>query len=190
MKAVAIICARGGSKRLPGKNVRPFMGKPLITWTIAAAQAAPSIDRVYVSTDDDKIAKVAKKAGAVVIKRPPELATDDATSEDALVHALGKLGKYKPDVLVCLQATSPLRDEDHIERALSLWKQRGGGVVSTNQGGQRNGAIYIKSVADFLKTRHWSPETFFGMSARFSIDIDSAGDFDAAERVAREHWTR
>ncbi|MDP1800672.1 MAG: hypothetical protein Q8L81_04930, partial [Bacteroidota bacterium] len=83
MKYIAIIPARGGSKRLPGKNIKLFCGKPLISYSIIAAAKAIGINNVYVSTDDEKIAVVAKEYGATVIMRPIELASDTATTTSA-----------------------------------------------------------------------------------------------------------
>jgi CMP-N,N'-diacetyllegionaminic acid synthase len=89
---LAIIPARGGSKRLPGKNVRPLMGKPLIAWTIEAAQRSGVIDHAIVSTDDETTAKIAEAWGAKVPwMRPAELATDVASSMDVINHVLDRL---------------------------------------------------------------------------------------------------
>jgi YrbI family 3-deoxy-D-manno-octulosonate 8-phosphate phosphatase len=92
---IAIIPARGGSKGLPRKNVLPLCGKPLISWAIEAALNAASIDRVFVSTDDAEIAAISEQAGASVIWRPAELASDTASSESALIHGLLEVGKLK-----------------------------------------------------------------------------------------------
>src|SRR5690606_24139456 len=90
--AIAIIPARGGSKGLPGKNVRLLCGRPLIAWSIDAALQAETIGRVVVSTDDPRIAEVSRASGAEVVHRPPELSGDRSPSEGALLHALGTLG--------------------------------------------------------------------------------------------------
>lgn len=107
----AIIPARGGSKRLPRKNILPFAGRPLIAWSITAAQACPSIDQIWVTTDDREIAAVAETWGAGVIDRPPALATDDAASEDVAQHALQEIeARYGPaEAGLLLQPTNPLR---------------------------------------------------------------------------------
>lgn len=122
-RIVAIVPARGGSKGLPRKNVLPLGGKPLIAWTIDAARACPSIDRVIVTTDDEEIAGAARSAGAAVpFLRPAELATDTARSIDVVLHALDRLaadGEHY-DVLVLLQPTSPLRTAGDISAALDL----------------------------------------------------------------------
>ncbi|HYE94017.1 MAG TPA: acylneuraminate cytidylyltransferase family protein [Terriglobales bacterium] len=113
MKVVAVIPARGGSKGLPRKNVLPLGGKPLLAHTIADARAAKRVDRTLVSTDDAEIAEVARAWGAEVpFMRPAELATDAATTEVVLQHALAWLeGEERTavDVIVLLEATSPFR---------------------------------------------------------------------------------
>jgi N-acylneuraminate cytidylyltransferase len=115
---IAIIPARGGSKGIPGKNIKSLCGQPLLGWTISAAQAARYVHRVFVSTDDARIAEIARRYGAEVIIRPGELATDTATSESALLHALEHLSateSYKPELLVFLQCTSPLTQAEDID---------------------------------------------------------------------------
>ena len=152
--ALAIIPARGGSKGLPRKNVLPLCGKPLIVWTIEAALAARSVDRVVVSTDDAEIARIAQAAGADVAMRPEEISGDSASSEAALLHVLEQLQTqedYRPDLLVFLQCTAPLtlpEDIDGTVGALTdheadtalavtdfhyfLWKEDGCDVVGIN----------------------------------------------------------
>jgi YrbI family 3-deoxy-D-manno-octulosonate 8-phosphate phosphatase len=121
MTCVAIIPARGGSRGIPRKNLRPIAGKPLLAYTIEHARTAPSIDRVVVSTDDVEIGTVATRYGAEVIWRPAEISGDRSPSEAALLHALDELAArddYRPDLVVMLQATSPLRRPDDVERAI------------------------------------------------------------------------
>lgn len=110
LSAVAIIPARGGSKGLPRKNVLPLAGKPLIAWTIDAALAAKSIERVFVSTDDAEIAAVAERFGAGIIWRPEAISGDLVSSEDAILHALSVIHETgcESDLVVFLQCTSPL----------------------------------------------------------------------------------
>ena len=120
-RVVAIILARGGSKGIPGKNIMDFCGKPLLAWSILQAKESKSISEVYVSSDDDQILDVAGHYGAVTIKRLPELATDTSTAEEALIHALNEIEKAKgstPDIVVFLQATSPLREPKDIDAAI------------------------------------------------------------------------
>lgn len=117
-----MIPARGGSKSLPRKNVLPLAGIPLIAHTIRAAQASIMVRRVAVSTEDAEIAEIARCFGADVIDRPIELATDEASSEAALLHALEYLEAaegYRPDILCFLQCTSPLTAPTDIDSLLS-----------------------------------------------------------------------
>lgn len=123
MNCLAIIPARGGSKGVVGKNIRLVGGRPLLSFSIEQAHSTPEINRVVVSTDDQAIASVAREYGAEVIVRPAELSGDTATSESALTHALQHLRStegYVPDLVVFLQATSPLRQPDDISRAIQL----------------------------------------------------------------------
>ncbi len=157
---LALVPARGGSKGIPGKNLAPVGGKPLLAHTLEQARDTPAVSRVVVSTDDDAIARCAVAYGAGVVRRPAKLASDTATSEVALQHALEALRvaeDYQPDLVVFLQATSPLRRRRDIsgaiatldsERADSLfsacpahgfvWRRRGGALDAlTYDPGQR-----------------------------------------------------
>jgi len=121
---LAIIPARGGSKRLPRKNVLDLVGKPLIAWTIEAALGNSIFDEVMVTTDDVEIAEISKKYGAnVPFLRPAELSSDTASSYDvatqAIEHYKVKLGRTF-DFVVLLQPTSPLRSSDQIKGAVEL----------------------------------------------------------------------
>ena len=123
MTTIATVCARGGSRGVPGKNLRPLAGKPLIAHTIQQARACRAIDAVYVSTDDPRIADVAKAAGATVpFLRPAKLATAEAPKLPVirhLVEAVEAAGQ-RVDRIVDLDPTSPLRDVADIEACLRL----------------------------------------------------------------------
>ena len=123
MNIVCVIGARGGSKGLPGKNVRPLLGKPLIAWSIEQAKACPEINRVVVSTDNDAIAAVARDYGAdVPFMRPAELANDTAGKWGVWQHALDACERHYAapvDIFVDLDCTSPLREVDDISRAIA-----------------------------------------------------------------------
>jgi CMP-N,N'-diacetyllegionaminic acid synthase len=128
--AIAIIPARGGSVGLPGKNLRELWGKPLIAWTIEKAAKSRFLDHILVTTDSEEIADVARRHGAEVpFLRPAELATATALTIDAVQHALGyyrdRLGD-EFDYTVLLEPTSPLREDDDIDRML--------GALDTNAG--------------------------------------------------------
>ena len=131
---LALIPARGGSKRVPGKNRRLLAGKPLIQWTIEAAQEAEQIDTVCVSSDDQAIIDLGRQLGVEApFVRPAELATDTARSTDVALHALDwyeQRGEYF-DYVVLLQPTSPLRSAEHIRQAIEvLDRRRGDAVIS------------------------------------------------------------
>jgi CMP-N,N'-diacetyllegionaminic acid synthase len=122
MKILALINARGGSKGVPKKNIKPLMNKPLIAWSIQAGINSEMISDVVVSTDDQKIADIAKRYGAdVPFLRPPELATDNSLQIDCIKHAVGyleNLGSYY-NIIIILQPTVPLRTSKDIDGALS-----------------------------------------------------------------------
>ena len=132
-KVLGVITARGGSKGLPGKNIKPLLGKPLIAYTIEAAKASGVFDRIILSTDDPKIAEVAKEYGCEVpFLRPKELATDTAGHLEVMQHAVnwlkGREGYY-PDYCMILQPTSPMRQPHHIKEAVESIQNRGADSV-------------------------------------------------------------
>jgi CMP-N,N'-diacetyllegionaminic acid synthase len=138
---LAVIPARGGSKGLPGKNILPLAGKPMIAWTIDAARGGKYIDRLIVSTDSEKIAKVAKEHCAEVpFIRPPELATDQANMIDVLLHSINKI-EAKYDILLVLQPTSPLRKSEDIDSAIEYCV--------------KNNLSSVVSVCQSAKPLHW-----------------------------------
>lgn len=118
--ALALIPARGGSKGVPGKNLRQVGGRSLLRRCVEAAQAASRVQRVLVSTDDGAIAAEARASGAAVVDRPAELAGDQASSESALTHALTTLAAAGslPDLVVFLQCTSPFTRGRQIDRVV------------------------------------------------------------------------
>lgn len=113
---IALIPARGGSKRIPGKNIYPFFGHPMLAYTIAAALRSGLFDRVIVTTDDPFIGKVAEWYGAEYLARPEELATDEASLVDVELHALKTVGSQgaKVDIICQLMPNCPLRRSDDI----------------------------------------------------------------------------
>jgi CMP-N-acetylneuraminic acid synthetase len=133
-KVLAIIPARGGSKRLPRKNVLPLNGKPLIAWTIEAAIKSEFIDKVIVSTDDKEVSEISETFGATIpFVRPSTLSSDTSTSVDVVNHALEFLHENNDvyDIVILLQPTSPLRTTKHINEAMQLFrKKKASGVIS------------------------------------------------------------
>lgn len=122
MRAVAIIPARGGSKRLPRKNVVEFLGRPIIAFTIEAAVTSGCFERIVVSTEDDEIADVCSRLGALVDRRPRQLATDTATVVEVCTDFLDReeAAGRRWDVLACLYATAPLRNAEDIRGVVGL----------------------------------------------------------------------
>lgn len=125
---LAIIPSRGGSKGLPGKNIKSLCDKPLIAYTIEAAQAARSIDRLILSTDDDEIAEVAQKFGVEIpFMRPAHLAQDDSLAIDNYIYTVDRLnaGSSKQyDDFIVLQPTSPFRTAADIDNAVELYREK------------------------------------------------------------------
>ena len=126
MTAHAFVFARGGSKGLPGKNVKLLAGKPLINYSIETAFQVDMIDKVFVSTDDKDIAGIAKAAGAIIIDRPSELAQDNSPEWSAWQHAIEWVEKHHGAFgeFVSLPATSPLRNAEDVKSALSQRKNK------------------------------------------------------------------
>jgi YrbI family 3-deoxy-D-manno-octulosonate 8-phosphate phosphatase len=137
VRTACIIPARGGSKRLPRKNLRLVAGKPLLVHSVEHARVAVNVERTIVTTDDPEIAAVAREGGVEVVMRPPEIASDTATSEAALAHVLDILAateQYQPDLVVFLQCTSPVRRPDDIDRAVeTLLKDNADSLFSATE---------------------------------------------------------
>lgn len=163
MTVLAVIPARSGSKRCPGKNFKLYKGKSLIGWALEAAKASRYIDTVKLSLDAD---------------RPPELCTDEATSEDVLRH---HQAETPHDWIVLLQPTSPNRTVEDIDRCIER-AQLGHGCISTYMG-KTNGAVYVA-------TKEWLADHNFNhlgllkyeMEESHSLDIDFPEDFNDAPK--------
>lgn len=126
MSTICVIPVRGGSKGIPRKNLRQIGGKPLVVWTIEQALAVPGL-RVIVSTEDAELAEVSRSAGAEVVDRPAELAQDTTASEPVIEHVIATLAERgeRPDVVMFLQATSPVRRPGTLARALAEFEASG-----------------------------------------------------------------
>lgn len=124
---LAIVPARGGSKRLPRKNVLDLAGKPLIVWSIEAGLKSQYIDEVVVTSDDNEIIEIARECGAKTLKRPDELASDTATTYDAVAHTIKNYPHY--DYIVLLQPTSPLREAEQVDEAIELLFEKNADAV-------------------------------------------------------------
>ncbi|NVK18592.1 MAG: acylneuraminate cytidylyltransferase family protein [Methylocystaceae bacterium] len=211
---IAIILARGGSKRIPGKNVRLFGDKPMIVWTLEAAQKAKTVDRVILSSDDDEIMDVVRKwGGEVPFRRPSELASDEASSADAIMHALNEL-EIDDGYFVLLQPTSPLRTADDIDQCMYCCFYKNvplcqsvthigfpaSWLVSVDQDEylqkvgfdpdvdlfRPNGAVYVADVKWFKQHQSfWAEGQTISYEMPFirSVDIDTENDFQIAEAL-------
>ena len=124
---LAVILARGKSKRLPRKNILDLSDKPLIAWSIEAGLKSKYIDKLVVSSDDEEILEIANKFGSDTLKRPDELAGDTSTSLDAIKHSITSFERY--DYVMLLQPTSPLRNDKHIDGAIELLGQKDADAV-------------------------------------------------------------
>ena len=121
LSCIAVIPARANSKRIPKKNVMPINGKPLVSYTIEHALRSKKVNEVYVSTDDDEIKGICISYGVKIIDRPIDISNDIASSESALLHVLDDMNSHglkDPELLVFLQCTSPIREEDDIDKAI------------------------------------------------------------------------
>lgn len=201
---LAVIPARGGSKGVPGKNIKPIAGKPLLAWTIEHALAAKTVDRVVVSTEDPKIAAVAREWGAEVLDRPKRLATDRADTLPVLQHAL----KTCPaDVLVVLQCTSPIRSKGLVDRCVGKFlreKVDSLGTVFPDRSYEYgvemprrqeirprlvdNGNVYVNRADLILKKgdRYGKRIAILEISREESFEIDEPFDFWLCEKMLLE----
>lgn len=181
MNVIAVIPARGGSKRLPRKNLHPVLGTPMIAWTIRACRDSRYVSEVYVSTEDEEIGRVARQWGAAVIQRPPVLAADDVPKQEAIVHAVEHLlarGK-SPDIVMSVQPNSPEltgRDLDAgLEKLVAndLWE-----VFSVDARLIQNGAFRImRRQTVFLKTL----SVHCGVVVADCLDAHTREDVEAVE---------
>ncbi len=171
-----MIPARGGSKRVPHKNLRDFRGKSLLQWAMEHADGSKHIDHWVVSTED---ADIAKEAGRRAIARPHYLACDKTPTEGVMVHALYTLPGY--DFAVLLQPTSPLRTVEDIDRCIEIAidsHEKFGvtGCVSYNEYGKRNGAVYVCQVVHFLQFLSFDAAHHYIMPMSRSLDCDYEWD--------------
>lgn len=197
---LAITPARGGSKGIPRKNIKNISGKPLIAWTIEAAKESKLIDRYVVSTENDEIAQVARSFGADVLSRPAELATDEASTLDVLKHALGVISC---DILVLLQATSPIRKAGLIDECIKEFLKGGYDSLATGfickyaEYGKNNlrrqdiqgffyddGNVYVMKADLVRKGDRFGKKIGRKLISRFeNAEIDDEFDFWLAEQI-------
>ncbi|MGC9121138.1 MAG: cytidylyltransferase domain-containing protein [Sulfurihydrogenibium sp.] len=156
---LAIIPARGKSKRLPNKNILPLAGKPLISWTIESALKSKYIDKIVVSSDSEKILQIAKDYGIETVRRPKELATDTASSVDVVKHVLENVAYH--DYVILLQPTSPLRTEKHIDEAIEyLYQKKADAVISVCE--VEHSPLLCNTLPEDLSMKDFIPENVKG----------------------------
>ena len=178
---VAIIPARGGSKGLPGKNIKPLCGKPLIAWTIEACIASNCFNRVIVTTDCTEIASVSRQYGAEIpFMRPPEFSSDFSTSVEVVQHFLSQI--VVRDTFAFLQPTSPLRNCTHIQEAFDLFQKcTVGSLVSVTKSKpvswlfskSSNGALHNYFQEKVATQRQLSNETYCPNGAIYFHHVES-----------------
>lgn len=168
---MGLVLARGGSKRIPGKNIKQFLGKPLIAWSIEAGLESGVLDRLVLSTDDENIAAVGKKYGAEVpFMRPRELASDTALADDAIRHAVKWLmenEKYSAEWVFLFEPTAPAKRPFHLRGAAKIIEEHQGfdsvaGVSETPP--QYSYAMQIKIDGNNLVSRAWDGELLKNMA--------------------------
>lgn len=185
MTVLGLILARGGSKRVPRKNVRLLNGKPLIAWTIEVAKASDRLSKVVVSSEDTEILRIASEWGAIPLVRPWEMATDHVTPYPAILHAIMA---FKPRHVCLLQPTSPFRETQDIDACVDLAMRGVAPAVASVARGKTlpNGAVYVGRY-DWLNAggNFDSPEVLrCAMPAHRSLDIDTEEDWAKAEMMA------
>tara|TARA_Y100000590_G_C15665074_1_gene994141 strand:+ start:622 stop:1260 length:639 start_codon:yes stop_codon:yes gene_type:complete len=200
---LGVIPARGGSKGIPGKNVKKLLGKYLINWSIEAAQQSKFLDRFIVSTENDEIASIAKQAGAEVLIRPSEFATDHSTTVSVLQHVIEEIDA---DIIVLLQPTSPVRVDNIIDRSIDAFKKSGCDTLATGYSSHHfewgtfkniprqalkaffhdDGNVYIFKT-EVLKAGRWIGDKPYRMEVPgyYSIEIDDISEFWANEGILK-----
>jgi len=210
-RVLGIVPARAGSLGLPGKNVRPLGGRPMIAWTLEAAQRSMTLDRLVVSTDDDTVCDVATNLGVEIVRRPPNLASATASVVDAIEHALTTVGD-RWDYVVLLQPTSPMRASDDIDGAVALCDRRDAPSVigvspmpkppgfygrvhadgrfvrnkpADDEAVIINGAVYVGRPEVLLQQRTFQSEgtLVWSMPAARGWDVDTLFDFVVCEAL-------
>ncbi len=153
---LAIIPARGKSKRIPKKNLKPLAGKPLVEWTIEAAKKSKYIDEIVLSSDDNAILSIGKKLHIKTIKRPDEIATDTSKTIDAVIHVINNF-QHHSDYIVLLQPTSPLRNETHIDESIEfLFSKKADAVISVCE--TEFNPLWSNTLPDDLSMKNFLPE--------------------------------
>lgn len=184
-KIIAIIPARAGSRRLPGKNYKSFCGKPLISWSIELAKGCKEIDQIYISTDDPKVIEIGNYYSCNIHHREPKDTLDHVNLMQVIPEFI------KEDCLILLlQPTSPLRILQDIETAFIQYRPEFS-VISVTKLNlytlMLNGAIYLTHISILDKYRDFYNPVYFVMPKDRSVDIDTQEDWDIAEALAKRN---
>lgn len=200
---IGLIPARGGSKGVPNKNIKVIYGKPLIVWTIERAKSSRLLDKVIVSTDSEAIAEIARAAGAEILKRPDYLATDTASTQDVMIHALQN---YPADTLVLLQPTSPCRSEGLIDECILEFQEQEcdslatGWICDYKEYGKNtlprqqikgffydDGNVYVIKAENILKGDRYGTKIGRKIISRYeNAEIDDEYDFWLLEQILKK----
>lgn len=185
MTCIAIIPARGGSRRIPRKNIREFHGKPIIAYSIEAAKASGMFDHIFVSTDDFEIAKIAEGFDAIVYWRDPKMAEDHVGTQEVMRHALSNSVLLDSDFACCIYATSPLMSHHDLKSSYYLIHPSKRAYVYSVCGWRDAAQFYWGSVEAFRESvplDHWSTARFEIAPERF-CDINTEEDWQRAEQM-------
>ena len=209
LKSITLIPARGGSKGIPGKSIVDVAGKPLLAYSIDASLDS-GVTETWVSTDDDRIAEIARGYGANVINRPDEISTDDATSESALLHFVNEIEEF--DILVFLQATCPFVKKEDINKAIRLIGEYDSVIsvskfdqflwvgseamydINNRKRRQNREQMYVETGSIFVTTRKRLIQNNNRISGKVgfvevpkwrSIDIDTYDDLELVRKIMR-----
>ena len=200
---IGLIPARGGSKGVPNKNIKTICGKPLIVWTIESAKNSRLLDKVIVSTESEAIPEIARTAGAQILKRPDYLATDTASTQDVMVHALQN---FPADTLVLLQPTSPCRSEGLIDECILEFQEQKcdslatGWICDYKEYGKNtlprqqiqgffydDGNVYVIKAENILKGDRYGKKIRRKIISRYeNAEIDDEYDFWLLEQILKK----
>lgn len=182
---IAVIPARGGSVRIPRKNLRDIAGKPMIQWTIDAAKQSNFIDTIAVSTDDKAIIAHCAGQGLQIVERPMHLATDRASIYDAIFHAIDQFQPH--DYTMLLQVTSPCRIADDIDECMELcdYEHAPSCITIDKTRPVANGAVYVAWTSWLREFENFDGgrTAVYEMPVDRSVDVDTIDDFNRAERL-------
>jgi len=182
---LAIIPARAGSKRLPGKNMRPLHGKPMVLWTVEEAIKSQYIDTVVVTTDDQAVIKAVKSFNIQVLDRPPELAADESLMYETIFHVLEYFEPH--DYTMLLHPTSPLRIVDDIDGCIltCVHSHAPSCVTVDDRGPDANGVVYFAWTTWLREMQMFDSGRVvcYRMPIERSVDINQMEDFLEAERL-------